>query len=410
MEHKVSLRGQNLPGSPIRKLASVADAAKAKGRKIYHLNIGQPDIETPPKAIEKVRNDKQSIIAYGPAQGNLSLRKVYAKYYQKFNAQFHADDIIVTTGASEAILFALNATCNPGDEVIIPEPFYANYIGFAAFCAVHVKAITGRIEDEFALPSPDAFRRKINKKTKAILLCNPSNPTGKVYDKVALKKIIDLAIEHDLFIIVDEVYKEFCYGKSFESITQFDQAINHVIVLDSISKIFSSCGARIGFLATRNVPLRNAILKACQMRLCPPYFGQIIAEEAFLSMDEYLPPVKKEYEIRRAKVFDLVSKIEGVQCYLPDGAFYLIAELPVEDADDFCKWLLSDFEYEGNSVMLSPASGFYANKTLGKRQVRIAFVLNVEDLEKAITCLEKGLQQYKTIEIPSVSSNINSGK
>ena len=395
MDHRISKRAQNVPDSPIRKLAAVANVAKAEGRRIYHLNIGQPDIQTPPLALDAVRNDESSIIAYGPAQGTESLRKIYAKYYEKFGAQFGKEDIFVTTGASEAILFALNATCDPGDEIIIPEPFYANYLGFAAFCAVNVVPLSSSFETQFSLPSAAAFKSKITQKTKAIFLCNPSNPTGKVYDKEALTEIVSLVKEHDLFLIVDEVYKEFCYGKNFESVTQFDEVADHVIVLDSISKIFSSCGARIGFLSTRNQKLKSTISKACQMRLCPPYFGQLIAEAAYKDLDNYLPDVKLEYDKRRKKIFDLVSNIDGVKCYLPDGAFYLIVELPVSDTDLFCKWLLDSFEYQNESLMLSPAAGFYANEHLGKQQVRIAFVLNEEDLTKAIKCLEMGLKQYQ---------------
>jgi len=397
MDHRISDRAQNVPGSPIRKLAAVADAAKAAGRTIYHLNIGQPDIATPPSALEAVKNDTSSIIAYGPAQGAQSLREIYANYYQKFGAQFTAADIFVTTGASEAILFALNATCNSGDEIIIPEPFYANYLGFAAFCAVEVVPLSSSFETQFSLPSAEAFRSKITSKTKAIFLCNPSNPTGKVYDKKALAEIVALVKEHDLFFIVDEVYKEFCYSINFESVTQFNELEDHVIVLDSISKIFSSCGARIGFLSTRNKKLQRTIAKACQMRLCPPYFGQLIAEAAYKDLKNYLPEVQQEYDRRRKKVYELVSKIDGVKSYLPDGAFYLIVELPVEDTDHFCKWLLNSFDYQNESLMLSPASGFYTNEYSGKRQVRIAFVLNEEDFSKAIKCLEMGLEKYQEL-------------
>jgi aspartate aminotransferase len=392
---RVSQRGINIPSSPIRKLAPFADLAKSEGKHVFHLNIGQPDIKTPKLALDAVHEDKSTIIQYGPAEGMLSLRNTFCDYYTKFGGTLSPQDIFVTTGASEAIVFALSACCDPGDEVIIPEPFYANYIGFTNFCAAKVVPISSYLDTAFSLPSVDQFKTKLTDRTKAIVLCNPGNPTGKVYPRKDLEAIVDFVIQNDLFLIVDEVYKEFCYDLDFYSVLQFENAKDHVIVIDSVSKIFSLCGARVGFLATANKAIQASVLKFAQMRLCPPYHGQLLAETAFKNAYPYLTEVKTEYLIRRNTLFEELQKIEDIKIYLPEGAFYIIAQLPAEDADDFCQWMLSDFSYNNKTVMLSPASGFYFNTALGKSQIRIAFILNSQDIREAIECLRKGLEVYK---------------
>ena len=402
-----SKRGIQAPHSPIRKLNRFADQAEKQGKEIFRLNIGQPDIPSPASALEAVRKDQNEIIGYGSSNGIISLREIYAKYYQKFGAQIGADDVFVTTGASEAITFVLGACCDSGDEVIIPEPFYANYIGSSNFCSVKVVPVSSYLEEEFKLPSIQDFKTKITDRTKAILLCNPGNPTGKVYSKDDLEEMIKLVIEKDLFLIVDEVYKEFCYNADFYSVLQFKQATEHVIVIDSISKIFSLCGARIGFISTKNESIKSSVSKFAQMRLCAPYFGQIMAISSFQNIDSYLQKVKKEYRLRRDTLYKALSSIDGINTYLPEGAFYIIAGLPVDDAELFCQWMLSDFSYKNKTVMFAPAAGFYANASLGRNQIRIAFILNCEAIKEAIECLEVGLLAFNKRLNQMVGKNIS---
>jgi len=396
---EISKRGIQSPSSPIRKLAPFAERAKAAGKHIYHLNIGQPDIPSPFSSREAVKLDDSEIIAYGAAKGMLELREAYANYFEKdFDVNLSAEDVIVTSGASEAIVFALNACCDPEEEIIIPEPFYANYIGFANFCAAKVVPVSSFLEDGFNLPSIDAFKACISSKTKVIVLCNPGNPTGKVYPKEDLEEIIELVIENDLFLIVDEVYKEFCYDSKFCSALEFEKGKEHVIIVDSVSKIFSLCGARVGFLTTKNKELQDTIFKFCQMRLCPPYHGQLLAKVAFENLHPYLDDVKVEYRKRRDTLYEELSRLEDVKIYMPEGAFYIIAGLPIQDAEAFCQWLISDFSYNNSTVMFAPAAGFYANEDLGKNQIRIAFILKSEDIRAAMKCLEMGLKAYQKVE------------
>ena len=390
----LSNRGNDAPSSPIRKLASFAEQAKMAGKQIFHLNIGQPDIPSPKEALEAIKQDESDVVEYGPTQGKPSLRRIYANYYRKFEAYLETEDVFVTTGASEAILFAMAACCNPGDEIIIPEPFYANYTGFANFCSAKIVPIPSYLEEGFNLPEIGHFKNKITDQTKAILLCNPGNPTGKVYSREDLIAILDLVMEHDLFLIVDEVYKEFCYDKKFISVLEFEQAKEHVIVVDSVSKIYSLCGARIGFLSTRNKAIQSAVLKFAQMRLCPPHHGQQLAEVSFQYRYPYIDEVKGEYRLRRDTLYAELQKIENISIYLPEGAFYIIAGLPVDDAETFCQWLLSDFSYKNKTVMFSPAAGFYHDESLGKNQIRIAFVLNPAAIREAMECLREGLKVY----------------
>lgn len=392
-----SNRGDNVPHSPIRSLLPFATSAKAKGRHIFHLNIGQPDIETPPQALEAVRCATEKIVGYGPSEGIPSLREVVARYYQKFDANLSANDVYVTTGASEAILFTLLACCDQHDEVIIPEPFYANYLGFTQMGTISIVPLTTTIATRFQLPEPEAFEKLITPKTKAIFLCNPGNPTGQLYTRSDLEKLMALVKRHDLYLIVDEVYREFCYGKEFTSVLSFEGMEEHVIVIDSISKVFSSCGARVGYLITKNEDIQRIVNKYAQLRLCPPYFGQQLAEVCYQFSEEYIDRAKAEYDRRRLVLYDGLRSIEGVKCYLPDAAFYNMVELPVADAAHFCQWLLTDFELDGNTVMLAPADGFYFHKELGKRQVRVAYILNENDLRQALNCLREALRQYALI-------------
>ena len=389
-----SNRGTDIGASPIRSLLPYARKAKAEGKHVYHLNIGQPDIKTPKEALDFVQNLDEKIISYGPSEGLFSLRMKVAKYYDKFDANLKMEDVFVTTGASEAILFVLMATCDQKDEVIIPEPFYANYLGFSHMSSVTICPLTSKFEDKFALPKPAEFEKLISSRTKAIFLCNPGNPTGQLYSKEELKELMVLVKKYDLFLIVDEVYREFCYDSEFTSVLSFRGMEENIIVIDSISKIFSACGARVGYLITKNREVQHVIDKYAQLRLCPPYFGQILAEACYENADEYIEEAKEEYIRRRSILYESLSKIDGVKCYKPQAAFYNICELPVPDAEDFCKWLLSDFSYNNATVMLAPAAGFYFSKGVGKSQVRIAYVLNQDDLKKAVECLEVALKVY----------------
>jgi aspartate aminotransferase len=401
---EISERGKNQVDSPIRSLSPFADQAKVEGVEVLHLNIGQPDIPTPPNAIKHLQESIDGIIAYGSSEGNLSLRKVASEYYQSKGLPISSDDIFVTTGASEAIHFALLSCTDLGDEIIIPEPFYANYLGYAQMAGINIKAITASIKSEFALPKPEMFEQLINSKTKAIFLCNPGNPTGQLYSKHDLKELAQLVKKHDLYLIVDEVYREFCYEEDFTSVLSLEEIDQQVIVLDSISKVFSSCGARIGYLITKNKKLQTAIMKYAQLRLSPPALGQVLAEACYKNRATYLKEVIAAYKSRRNILFERLSNIEGIRCYKPKAAFYNIVELPVEDAAAFCKWMLTDFRHNGKTVMFSPANGFYYNKELGKKQIRIAFILNEEKLNQTMDCLERGLALYREMEMAVVTN------
>ena len=401
-----SNRGQNMTISPIRSLIPYARKAKAEGKQVFHLNIGQPDIPTPPQAMDAVRAVQDQIISYGPSEGLFTLREKVAGYFNKFDAHVTGEDIYVTTGASEAILFTLFATCDVNDEVIIPEPFYANYLGFAETSSIKIVPVTTHIEEAFGLPGPEAFERLITPRTRAIMLCNPGNPTGQLYSDFQLRQILDLCKKNEIFLIVDEVYREFCYDQKFTSILSIDGGEEHVIVIDSISKVFSSCGARVGFLITKNENIRKIVLKYAQLRLCPPYLGQVLAEACYEYGHDYIEAAKQEYARRREVLYEGLNRIEGLQAYKPAAAFYNIVELPVDNANKFCQWLLSDFSHEGKTVMLAPADGFYFSENVGKSQVRIAYILNENHLSTALECLKLGLEQYHDLVMQPISSKI----
>ena len=391
----ISQRGQSCPPSPIRKLVPFSDEAKKKGIKVYHLNIGQPDIETPPNVLDKIRNTDLKVIEYSHSAGMLSYRKKLAEYYKRVSIDVTPDEMIVTTGGSEGILFAMISCMNPGDEIIIPEPFYANYNGFAVAAGVVVKPIESFIEDGFGLPPMSAFEEAITPRTKAIMVCNPNNPTGYLYSKEELGLLRDIVKKHDLYLFADEVYHEFCYdGKEHFSVMNLEGIDQNVILLDSISKRYSACGVRIGVLISRNREVISTAMKFAQARLSPPTFGQIAGEEAVNTPDSYLVKVLAEYVRRRDIVVASINKMEGCFCPNPGGAFYAVARLPIDDSDKFCQWLLEDFNYEGKTVMLAPATGFYSTPGRGRNEVRISYVLNVPDLIGAMKCLEEGLKVY----------------
>ena len=394
---QVSRRGAQIIHSPIRSLIPYARKAKSEGVKVYHLNIGQPDIKTPAEAIESLKDYKNQVIEYGASEGTVSLRNIVASYYCENVAPIQVEDIYVTTGASEGILFTLFSCFDEGAEIIIPEPFYANYIGFSQVSAVQLVPVTSRIEDDFGLPDIDDIVSKITAKTKAIFLCNPGNPTGNHYSKADLIALAEVVIEHDLFLVVDEVYREFCYDEPFYSVLKIDTLRNHVIVIDSISKVFSACGSRIGFIVSKNTEVMENILKFAQLRLCPPMIGQVVAQACFENRTNYLSQVKSEYDERRKYLYNRLSNIHGVKCYLPRAAFYIMTELPVDDANHFCKWLLSDFRLNGETVMLAPGQGFYMSPGIGRSQVRIAFVLGIAELQKCMDILEAGLEEYQSV-------------
>ncbi|MEM6698357.1 MAG: pyridoxal phosphate-dependent aminotransferase [Bacteroidota bacterium] len=391
----ISNRGKNVPLSPFRKLIPYANAAKARGTKVYHLNIGQPDILTPASAIATLQQTDIEILAYSPAVGIDSYRVGLTKYYQDFGIQVSPEEVIVTTGASEALQFLMYACFNEGDEIIVPEPFYANYNGFAQIAGVHIRPITCDISTGFALPEIADFERVITPNTKAIFITNPNNPTGCFYSEKTLRQLGKLVKDYDLYLIADEVYREFCYdGNEFFSVLNLEGLENHVAIVDSVSKRYSACGARVGAIVTRNEDLLNTITKYAKLRLSPPGLGQILAEAMLENTEAYIEEVKDEYDERRKVVFNRLQKMEGVTSYLPGGAFYCFASFPVESAEHFCQWLLTDFDYEGSTVMLSPGQGFYATPGLGIDEVRIAYVLNPSKLEKAMDCLEKALAVY----------------
>lgn len=391
----ISMRGEQMPSSPIRKLAPYAEAAKANGITVYHLNIGQPDIRTPEVAMEAIHNAHLKIVEYSPSAGIVSYRKKLAKYYQNVGLDVDYTDILITTGGSEAITFTLLSCLNPGDEVIIPEPFYANYNGFAVSAGIEVTTLKSTIEDGFALPAIKDFEKIITEKTKAILICNPNNPTGYLYSAEEMEQLRQLIIKHDLYLISDEVYREFCYdGEKHISAMELKGAEQHVIMVDSVSKRYSECGVRIGSLVTKNKAVVATALKFGQARLSPPGFGQIAAEASLDTPKEYFDEVYNEYITRRNFLVEGLNKIPGVYSPMPKGAFYTVAKLPVNDAEDFCQWILSDFSYKDQTVFMAPAAGFYHTPGLGKDEVRIAYVLKVEHLANALETLEKALEAY----------------
>ena len=392
---KISQRGKEMPSSPIRKLAPLANEAKARGVKVYHLNIGQPDLPTPQKALDALKNIDRNILEYSPSQGFLSLREKLQAYYRKFRIELSVNDIIVTSGGSEAVLFAFLACLNPGDEIIVPEPAYANYMAFAVSAGAVIKTVTSTIDTGFALPPVEKFEELITDRTKAILICNPNNPTGYLYSRAEMNQIRDLVMKYDLYLFSDEVYREFIYtGSPYISALNLDGIENNVVLVDSVSKRYSECGIRIGALVTRNADVRRAVMKFCQARLSPPLLGQIVAEESIEGTEEYAADVYEEYVERRKCLVDGLNRIEGVYSPIPMGAFYTVASLPVDDADKFCEWCLSDFNYEGETVMMAPASGFYSTPGMGRNEVRIAYVLKKEDLQRALFILEKALEAY----------------
>ncbi len=381
-----------MPASPIRKLVPFAEEAKSKGRKVYHLNIGQPDIKTPEVALDAIRNLKETVIEYSHSAGIESYRRKLAKYYQNININVDHTEIMVTTGGSEAITFALMSTVNPDEEVICPEPFYANYNGFSTAAGVKIVPITSRIEDGFALPAIEEFEKVITPKTRGIIICNPNNPTGYLYSEKEMRQLGEIVKKYDLYLYSDEVYREFCYdGETHFSAMYMEGLEENVIMMDSVSKRYSMCGARVGALVTKNKEVMNTALKFAQARLSPPSFGQIAGEAALATPDIYFKEVYNEYIERRDYMVEALNKIPGVKCPSPGGAFYTVVELPVDDADVFAKWMLSEFEYENQTVMVAPASGFYSTPGLGKKEVRIAYVLKKEDLGKAIEVLEEAL-------------------
>jgi aspartate aminotransferase len=392
---EISERGRMMPESPIRKLVPFAEEAKRKGRKVYHLNIGQPDIKTPEVAIEAVKNLDKKVIEYSHSAGNETYRRKLSGYYRGLDIQVDHTEMLITTGGSEAILFAFMSTLDPGDEVIVPEPYYANYNGFAIAAGVTVKPVISTIENGFALPPVGEFEKLITPRTRGIIICNPNNPTGYLYSREELEQLGRIILKHDLYLYSDEVYREFCYdGQTHFSSMHIPGADQHVILLDSVSKRYSACGVRIGAMISKNRDVISTALKFAQARLSPPSLGQILGEAALDTPPEYFDEVYQEYIERRDFMVAALNDMEGVICPIPKGAFYTIAQLPVDDADDFSRWLLSDFHYEGQTLMLAPASGFYSKPELGKQQVRIAYVLKKDDLVNAMACLEKALQEY----------------
>lgn len=390
----ISQRGVLMPPSPIRKLVPFAEAAKKRGVKVYHLNIGQPDIETPKPVLDAVRHSEFKVLEYSHSAGNESYRRKLVEYYGRFDVSLNHNQIIVTTGGSEAIVFAFMACLDPGDEVIVPEPFYANYNGFAVEAEVKIKTITANIETGFALPAMEAFEAAITPRTKAILICNPNNPTGYLYSKEEMEVLKQLCLKHNLFLFSDEAYREFCYAGTHFSAMNLEGMDDNVILMDTISKRYSACGGRIGAFVTRNQSVLDATMKFAQARLSPPSFAQIAGEAAVDLPLDYFDGIKAEYQSRRDVLVEGLNKIPGVFCPNPGGAFYAMARLPIDDSDKFCQWMLESFEYEKQTVMMSPATGFYATPGLGKQEVRLAYVLNRDDIRHAIVCLEKALEVY----------------
>lgn len=391
----ISNRGKIIPESPIRKLSPFAEKAKERGVKVFHLNIGQPDLQAPPQALQAIRNFNQTTIGYTLSQGIKSFREKLVKYYDKYNIDIEADDITITSGGSEAVTFAFMSCLNPGDEILVPEPTYANYKSFAIAAGAEVKSITSNIEDSFALPPIEEFEKLITPKTKGIMICNPNNPTGYLYTGEEMNKIRDLVKKYDLFLFSDEVYREFCYTESpYISAFHLEGIEQNVILIDSVSKRYSECGLRIGALITKNKEVRHSVLKFCQARLSPPLIGQIAAEASLDATPEYMLNNYNEYINRRNFLIDGLNRIEGVYSPMPMGAFYTVARLPVDDADKFCEWMLSEFQFNNQTLFLAPASGFYLQPDKGKDEVRIAYVLKKEDLAICLKILEKALKEY----------------
>ena len=392
---QTSKRSWIMPQSPIRKLVPLADRAKERGVKVYHLNIGQPDLKTPKVALEAIKNIDRDILEYSPSDGYKSLRVKLAEYYHRFNINVDYKDIIVTTGGSEAVNFAFMACLDPGDEIIVPEPAYANYTAFAISCGAIIKPVLSTIEDGFALPSIEKFEEQITPRTKGILICNPNNPTGYLYTKEEMNQIRDLVKKYDLYLFSDEVYREFCYTEApYVSAFHLEGIEENVVLFDSVSKRYSECGIRIGALVCKNQSVKESVMKFCQARLSPPLVGQVIAEASIDTPQEYMQEMYNEYLERRNYLIEGLNKIPGVYSAVPMGAFYTVARLPIDDSDKFCAWLLSEFEYEKQTVMMAPASGFYTMKNVGCNEVRLAYVLNKEDLEKALFILKKALEVY----------------
>ncbi len=392
---QISERGLEMPESPIRKLAPLAADAKKRGIKVYHLNIGQPDLPTPQVAIDAIKHVDRKILEYSPSQGYRSYREKLVGYYRKYGISVTADDIIVTCGGSEAVLFAFMSCLNPGDEIIVPEPAYANYMAFAISAGAKIRTITTTIEEGFCLPKVEKFEELINPKTRAILICNPNNPTGYLYTRREMNQIRDMVKKHDLYLFSDEVYREYIYtGSPYISACHLEGIEQNVVLIDSVSKRYSECGIRIGALITKNKEVRKAVMKFCQARLSPPLIGQIAAEASLDAPEEYSRDVYDEYVERRKCLIDGLNRIPGVYSPIPMGAFYTVAKLPVDDSEKFCRWCLEKFSYENETVMMAPASGFYTTPGAGRNQVRIAYVLNKEDLRKALIVLRKALEQY----------------
>ena len=392
---QISDKGKAMPASPIRRLVPYAEEAKRKGRKVYHLNIGQPDIETPEVALNAIRNITQKVIEYSHSAGNESYRRKLAEYYKSKKIEVEYTDMLITAGGSEAVLFAFMSCLNPGDEVITPEPFYANYNGFAATADVSIAPVTSYIKDDFALPAIEEIEKKIGPRTKAIMICNPNNPTGYLYSKAELLKLRDIVKKHDLYLFSDEVYREFCYdNEQHHSAMHLEGIEQNVILLDSVSKRYSACGVRVGALVTKNKEVITTALKFAQARLSPPGLGQILGEAALDTPPEYFTAVYDEYIVRRNYMVETLNNIPGVYCPKPKGAFYSVVKLPVDDADRFAQWMLENFEYKNQTVMVAPASGFYSTPGLGKNEVRIAYVLKLDDLKAAMETLAEALKAY----------------
>jgi len=391
----ISKKGNMMPESPIRKLVPYAETAKEKGVKVYHLNIGQPDIATPQIAIDAIHNYNEKVVAYSHSAGNLSYRKKLVEYYKNIHIDIDADEIIIGNGASEALLFAMQTCLNEGDEIIIPEPFYANYNGFAINSGIKVKPIPSDIKTGFALPPIAEFEKAINEKTKAIMICNPNNPTGYLYSREELEILKELALKYDLFLFSDEVYREFCYdGNTHTSVMQLEGLEQHVILIDSVSKRYSACGFRIGWMMSKNKEVMKTALKFAQARLCPPSFGQVAAEACIDTPQSYFDEALEEYLQRRDIVVKMINEMDGAFCPKPKGAFYVVAQLPIDNADKFCQWLLESFDYNKQTVMLAPATGFYASENAGINEVRISYVLNTTDLKAAMNALAQALKVY----------------
>lgn len=392
---EISHKGQTMPDSPIRKLAPFANGAKDRGTHVIHLNIGQPDIATPPQALQAIRGMKREVLEYSPSEGFASYRDGLSSYYATVGVEVTPEEIMVTTGGSEALVFAFMSCLNPGDQVIIPEPFYANYNGFAAWAGIEIVPVTASIENGFALPPMAAFEAAITDRTKAILICNPGNPTGTKYADESLHAVADLVKKHDLFLFADEVYREFTYDRDMSpSVLSLEGLEEYAIVIDSVSKRYSMCGARVGAMVTKNEEVRRAAMRFAMARLSPPTLAQVAAEAALGTDASYFDAVRSEYKMRRDALVQGLNGIENVFCPVPGGAFYAVAKLPIDDADAFCRWILESFEFEGATVMVAPNSGFYATPGLGKQEVRMAYVLHLDEIQKAVQCIEAALRVY----------------